>query len=164
MKFIGNYKKWLNPSWRQTVLDNQGIKSPKDWQSCINKNKYYQKSINAGYNFNSCLWHTYEKNILDINITQPPWIKNKFYWWIIKMNPGQFMPIHSDPKSIKENSMRYWIPLQDYTEGHLFIYKNKLITNYAEGDVYRYTNTYDIHGSANIGYEPRVILQITEIT
>jgi hypothetical protein len=52
--------------------------------------------------------------------------------------------------------------LQDYHPGHIFVYKDEMITNYKKGDVYAYTSSTDLHGAANIGHIPRLVLQITE--
>jgi hypothetical protein len=78
------------------------------------------------------------------------------------MYPGQFTPMHRDPHTIDINCKRYWIPLQDYELGHIFIYKDQIITNYKKGDVYTYDDANEIHGAVNLGFTPRVILQITE--
>jgi hypothetical protein len=44
----------------------------------------------------------------------------------------------------------------------LFIYGSTLIKDYKAGDVYEYIDSHDTHGAANIGHEPRVVLQVTE--
>jgi hypothetical protein len=72
------------------------------------------------------------------------------------------MPMHTDPHTHEESCKRYWIPLQDYESGHIFIYKNTLMTEYSANDVFVYKNAQDSHGAANIGHTPRVVLQVTE--
>jgi len=57
---------------------------------------------------------------------------------------------------------RYWMPLQDYTAGHVFIYKDKMIADYKAGDVYQFDNETDTHGAANIGHTSRIMLLVTE--
>jgi hypothetical protein len=37
-----------------------------------------------------------------------------------------------------------------------------LIKDYKELDVFEYESSTDLHGAANIGHTPRVILQVTE--
>ena len=46
-------------------------------------------------------------------------------------------------------------PKEDYLYRH---YKN----NYNKGDVFEYAHAQDIHGAANIGHIPRLVLQVTE--
>jgi hypothetical protein len=72
------------------------------------------------------------------------------------------MPMHTDPHTHERQCNRYWIPLQGYESGHLFIYKNQLITNYKAFDVFKYDHEHDAHGAANIGHSPRIVLQVTE--
>jgi hypothetical protein len=46
------------------------------------------------------------------------------------MLPGNCMPIHTDPHtSYESNSQRYWVPLQDYQNGHWFVYNDVVITD-----------------------------------
>jgi hypothetical protein len=54
------------------------------------------------------------------------------------------------------------MPLQDYTAGHVFIYKDEMITGYKAGDVFQFENETDIHGAANIGHTARIMLLVTE--
>jgi hypothetical protein len=72
------------------------------------------------------------------------------------------MPMHVDPHTVSKPCKRYWMPLQDYYPGHIFVYGDEMINGYREGDVYMFDREFDIHGSANIGHMPRVMLLITE--
>jgi hypothetical protein len=54
------------------------------------------------------------------------------------------------------------MPLQDYEPGHIFIYKDDIINDYLMGDVYEFESPTDIHGAANIGHTPRLMLLVTE--
>jgi len=74
------------------------------------------------------------------------------------------MPMHSDPHVYERDGTRYWIPLQDYHSGHVFIYNDKLMTDYKKGDVFVFLDSYDVHGAANIGHQTRLSLLITEYT
>jgi len=134
--YRGNFANWINPTWRELVLNTVGQARPRDW------------------------W-VYEEHDLNIKIS-PPWCTGKTEWWITKLMPGQFMPMHTDPFTHYETCKRYWVPLQDYQPGHLFVYGNLVLTKYSAGDVYEYINSQDIHGAANIGHMPRVVLQVTE--
>lgn len=162
MRCIGNYNSWINDDWICKVLTAPGQARPRDWppSSKIEKEEYI-KYESVGYNLNDVNWWLYENSDLDITIV-PPWTSGRVQWWITKLNPGQFMPMHTDPHTHNNTCSRYWVPLQDYQPGHVFVYKDNMITNYKKGDVYIYDNSTDLHGAANIGHTPRVVLQITE--
>ena len=49
------------------------------------------------------------------------------------------MPMHTDPHTHDDqNCKRYWVPLQDFIPGHVFIYGNSMVANYKRGDVFQY--------------------------
>lgn len=162
MQFLGNYKEWIDPTWRNLVLSTTGQARPRDWPP-INavESAEYKRYSEAGYDLNAVNWWVYEETDLEIKVN-PPWCQGKIHWWLTKLYPGQFMPMHSDPHTHDSNCKRFWIPLQDYEPGHIFIYKDQMITGYKTGDVYQYFSSQDMHGAANIGHSPRVVLQITE--
>ena len=58
----------------------------------------------------------------------------------------------------------YWMPLQDYENGHIFMYEDQVITNYKKGDVWMYSDSTALHGASNIGFTPRIVLQISTFT
>jgi hypothetical protein len=160
--YRGNYADWINPIWREMVLTTEGQARPRDWppETAI-ESAEYSKAQNAGYDLTAVNWWVYEKKDLAIEIN-PPWCTGKVSWWITKLMPGQFMPMHTDPFTHYDACKRYWVPLQNYEYGHLFVYRNIVLTTYNTGDVYEYVNSQDIHGAANIGHTPRVVLQVTE--
>lgn len=162
MIYKGNFYSWVDPLWEHLVLTRQGQARPRDWPA-LNKieSSEYARSKEAGYDLEAVHWWVYEETDLNIDI-RAPWIQGQYHWWITKMYPGQFMPMHTDPHAHQENSIRYWIPLQDYHPGHIFMYKDTVMTNYKAGDVYCYHDSRDMHGAANIGHIPRIVLQITE--
>lgn len=165
MKYIGNYKEWINSEWLTEVLSSNGFEGKIVVTSVSNKDRYaeYQKAISAGYNTDTIYWWRYTNEITTFDIVNPPWINstNKLTWWIVKQLPGQIQPMHVDVDKTN-NCRRYWIPLQDYEPGHIIVNENKLITNYITGDVYEFDTPLDYHGSANISFIPRVVLLITE--
>jgi len=162
MKYIGNYQSWINPLWEHLVLTRTGQARPRDWPpSSTVESQEYTKYKNAGYDLNAVNWYVYEETDLNISIN-PPWVKGKCHWWITKLNPGQYMPMHTDPDTHYNKCIRYWVPLQDYVVGHIFIYNNFMVSNYKAGDVYAYKDSIDEHGAANISYVPRLVLQVTE--
>lgn len=162
MIYRGNFSSWIDPKWREVVLTTAGQARPRDWppETAV-ESAEYRKAQAAGYDLTAVNWWVYEKQDLNINI-DPPWCTGKTSWWITKLMPGQFMPMHTDPFTHYDTCKRYWVPLQDFEPGHLFVYDNNLIKDYKTGDVFEYYDSKDSHGAANIGHTPRIILQVTE--
>lgn len=162
MNYIGNYSDWIENYWLAEILSNDGQARPRDWPA-VNavESAEYAKAKEAGYDLNSVHWWVYEKQDVSFDVV-PPFVTGDYHWWITKLYPGQFMPMHTDPHTHDRDCIRYWVPLQDYHSGHIFIVNDQLITDYRKGDVYSYINSHDSHGAANIGHIPRLILQITE--
>jgi hypothetical protein len=162
MKFVGNFSRWVNPLWEHLVLTRTGQARPRDWpaSTAVEANEY-KRYKEAGYDLTAVNWWVYEDQDLNIDIS-PPWTTGQVHWWITKLLPGQYMPMHTDPDTHGKNCKRYWVPLQDYHPGHIFMYNDQVITNYKLGDVYTYIDSTDLHGAANIGHIPRIILQVTE--
>jgi hypothetical protein len=165
MKQLGNIK---NNDWIDQVLDKvmsfQGVLRPKEGGVPEGKEGYqeWQKAIDAGYDPNAVYFQMFTKDILDIDIPKFYTCNRKHHWWITKMMPGQFMPMHVDPHTLQQqNADRFWIPLQDWQPGHIFMYENYVTTDYKKGDIYQYTDCAALHGAANIGTMPRVVLQVT---
>ena len=160
MKWCSNWKYNLHPALRQLVLDKEGQARPRDWPPAFAvESDEYKRAEEAGYDLSQVHWWVYEEKNLG-NIVLP--LENDYHWWITKLYPGQFMPMHSDPHTHERSCNRYWIPLQDYEPGHIFIYKDNLVKDYKAFDVYKYDHEQDLHGAANIGHTPRVVLQVTE--
>lgn len=164
MKFLGNYREWINPQWLTEVLNSRGDGRPAEGQisDTPEMEQEYQKARAAGYKDNEIYFWMFDKKNSSIDIPQPPFLEGKYHWWITKMLPGNFMPIHVDPHTLyQKNSNRFWMPLQDWQPGHIFMYENQVITDYKAGDVWIYDNPAALHGAANIGYVPRIVLQIS---
>jgi hypothetical protein len=160
MLCIGNWNHYIDTSLRQSVLDTEGRARPRDWPPAFAvESAEYAKAQEAGYDLTAVHWWVYEEK--DLGKLELP-LANEYHWWITKLYPGQFMPMHTDPHTHERPCKRYWIPLQDYEPGHIFIYKDKLMTKYSANDVFVYDDEKDIHGAANIGHTPRVVLQVTE--
>lgn len=163
MQYKGNFKEWVDPQWVDYVLANRGDGRPAEGQkpNSLEMIEEYRKARLAGYGDDSIYFWMFDKNNTSFNI-DPPFITGKCHWWITKMLPGNFMPMHHDPHtSYEKNSQRYWLPLTDWSPGHVFMYEDQVITNYKIGDVWQYTEAGALHGAANIGHTPRVILQIS---
>jgi hypothetical protein len=163
MEYIGNYSDWIKKEWILELLNNSGTPRPSGGKTPDTKEEKieYQKAIEAGYSENETYFFMFDKDNFKFNLF-PPFVQSNYHWWITKMMPGNFMPMHVDPHTLYEpNSQRYWMPLQDYSPGHIFMYENLVITDYKAGDVYRYKTSSAIHGAANIGHVPRVVLQVS---
>ena len=157
---IGNWQNYISSDLKQLVLNTVGQARPRDWPPAFAvESAEYAKAKEAGYDLNAVHWWVYEEK--DLGKLELP-LENEYHWWITKLYPGQYMPMHTDPHTHQKPCRRYWIPLQDYEPGHIFIYKNELINNYKAYDVYTYDHEQDMHGAANIGHTPRVVLQVTE--
>lgn len=163
MKFIGNYADWIDPNWGKLIMTTRGYGRPLEGPqpNSSEMEEEYSKARSAGYTDNSIMFWMLDKNNCDIEIN-PPWISGKYHWWITKMLPGNFMPMHQDPHTqFEKNSERYWIPFQDWEPGHIFMYEDQVITNYKAGDVWAYNEAGALHGAANIGHTSRIVLQIS---
>jgi len=163
MNYIGNFSSYIKQEWVDEVQQKRGIGRPAEGKtpdSHQEKNEYH-KALSAGYKSTEVYFYMFDKSNLDFDIDLP-FINKNYHWWITKMLPGNFMPMHVDPHThYQKNSERYWIPMQDYSPGHIFLYEDQFISNYKMGDLYRYYDSTAIHGAANIGHTPRLILQVS---
>lgn len=163
MKYLGNYKDWFKQEWIDELLSEQGTPRPKQGKrpDSPEEELEYANARSAGYRDDQTYFYMFDKNNVSFDIV-PPFVEEKFHWWITKMLPGNFMPVHRDPHTLyQKNSKRYWMPLQDWENGHIFIYEDKIITNYRAGDVWFYEDATALHGAANIGLTTRLILQVS---
>ena len=164
MKYVGNYKEWIQPEWIDKLISNPGVARPSQGKrpSSPEEQLEYDKAKLAGYSESATYFWMFDKDSIPFDLPTPPFIQGSYHWWITKMMPGNFMPIHRDPHTVYEtNSNRYWMALQDWQPGHIFMYEDQVITNYRAGDVYVYNDPTALHGAANIGHTPRLILQVS---
>ena len=163
MKYLGNYRDWINPDWLITLTAESGMGRPRDGKrpDSPEEELEYERARSAGYKDDAVYFWMFDENNFPADI-KPPFIDGQFHWWITKMLPGNFMPMHVDPHTLyQRNSKRYWMPFQDWEPGHIFMYKDSVITNYKAGDVWVYEDATALHGAANIGHTPRIVLQIS---
>jgi hypothetical protein len=166
MKYLGNYQDWIQPSWIDNILSVPGFGAPKDFNidkeiSLGQRSTMHEseRRVYEVYGTDKIFFYLLESKCLSFDI-QPPWLTEKFDWWVTKMMPGQFIPIHSDgPKHL--TGKRYWMPLLDWEPGHLFLYEDISITKYTSGDLWEYEDSLASHGAINIGNNIRLILQIS---
>lgn len=177
MKYYGNYKKLIKPEWIDSLLETKGIEiSPwKDHdesnnyneidlnQTLVNDEKEKELYINGAYDENLIMAEIFDQRNIPFKLDLGE--LNRFLrgdWWIVKQKPGQFMPLHRDTPNIHDNNFRFWMPWTDYSQGHVFIHEGEFIKNYSSGDLYRYNQDNDLHGSVNIGLTTRIVLQISQ--
>jgi len=162
MKYIGNYKDWINPDWIQYLLNYNGTLRPSGGDNPDSEE--FKIATKVGYDLTKTYWQHYCNTSCPLVVTSPINTDREIMWWFIKMLPGNFMPMHRDPhvtEKDKSNCSRYWMPLQDYEPGHVFIYNDEFMCNYSAGDLWMYDDANEIHGACNIGYSPRLTFQFT---
>lgn len=164
MNYVGNFSNWIDAAWFEEVLANRGIGRPGEGKkpNSPEEKLEYQKAIAGGYDPASIYFYMFDKNSVSFTLPRPPFVEGNFHWWITKMLPGQFMPMHIDPHTnYEKNSRRFWMPWQDYQGGHIFAYEDQIVANYKAGDVYEYSNSKALHGAANVGLSSRIVLQVS---
>ena len=174
MKYIGNYKEWITPELMKHLETHEGdlrnVWQPERWQGHPELDKY-RTLAEPGYSEGKSIFHQFNQMSSDmqgLTITLPvlPEQRRKTFWWFVKLNPGEMQAMHIDPHLVEvANPVRYTMYLQDYEPGHVFIYQDegedKLMTNYKAGDLYEWSEPFNVHGVVNIGYNTRYSLQIT---
>ena len=171
MEFIGNYKNWIIENSIIEMLENKKGDTTPVWQpDRWNGNQtldHYRELARPGYSCNKFFFHQLNSDseeMQDYKFIYPnlPKERNNKLWWFVKLYPGEFQAMHVDPHLTEvKNFVRYTIFLQDWMPGHIFVYDDKILTNYKAGDTYEWNDPECIHGPANIGYTPRLTLQIT---
>ena len=161
MKYIGNYSDWINDEWVTYLLSNPGFPRP---DTKISENTFEEKQnsniSNQGYT-NSTYWYKFTNENFPFDIKMPTG-ETPLLWWFVKMLPGNLIPMHLDQdEEIGKHTNLYWMSLVDYEQGHLFVSNNQLLTNYKKGDLYMLDDANDLHGSCNIGFNPRLIFNFT---
>lgn len=157
MKYIGNYASWIKQEYIDYILSNDGTKRPGGGP---NPDVHeFTDAKNAGYDLTGTWWHIYEPKTFPFNVTLPFEFDGDFIYWCIKMKPGHYMPMHRDPHTLIDryrDVKRFWMPLQDYEPGHIFMYNKEVLTDYKKGDIYMYDDAQELHGACNIGYNTRI--------
>jgi hypothetical protein len=173
MRVIDNVADWIKDEWIEEILSTPGMSVPRDlfvnnqMLSEIDKGERDQmhpteRAIYETYGTDGIHFQLLEDGLLSFDI-DPPWITDElFEWWVTKMYPGQYIPVHKDNlRGGDINTKRYWIPLSDYDPGHIFLYEDTIVTKYKKGDLYLYDEAQAWHGAINLGSTPRIILQVS---
>lgn len=163
MKYIGNFYHWIKDEWINYLLNNDGVPRPNTFSENPDTEEF-KIAPEVGYDLSKTWWYHYSEKSCPLKITPPINISNEYMWWFIKILPGGMMPMHKDPhvtESDVKNVRRFWMPLQDYVPGHVFVYNNIFMTDYKAGDLWSYIDANEIHGACNIGYTPRLTFQFS---
>jgi hypothetical protein len=155
MKYKGNYKSWIDPQWIDHMSCNSGIVCP---DQLVGE----QLELEKYQHFSHARWRVYNHTNTDLYLEPPLELNQSWHWWMVRQDSGDSMPVHRDPHAVLEkNVRRFWMPLQDYVRGHVFVYEDSMIVNYTAGDLYEFNNEDAEHFSANLGFEPRYTLMFS---
>ena len=131
MKLVGNINSYLSTELMDYMLTTEGTAKPS--------------------------WQVFNGSNLPFKLDWP--FTGELKWWFSKLNPGDTFPMHVDTFK-DDNNKRYWIACQDYEPGHVFIYKDTLVTNYRAGDVFLFDEPTALHGAANLSTVAKISLQV----
>lgn len=162
MEYVGNFKEWVVDDFIDVILKSEGDRRPKD-DIKVRESEIYNKWITAGYDFKKIKWTLYYQTHFENRIELPPFFKNVKTWWISRLDPGDIFPFHQDLFEDDISIDRFSMMLTDYQPGHVFMYGNRCISNYRAGDVFKFTNSKEWHGACNIGFVPKITLQISTL-
>jgi len=188
MQFINNQKDWISKDLMEILKTRKGDKIP-IWDPKRGKGHPLLDQLTAwgkahfGESIPQQYFHIFKedtKDIQDFEFVMPnlPKIGKNIYWWFVKLQPGEIQLMHYDMHILGafykdntfsevvevqkiKNPIRYTMFLQDYQPGHIFTYKDQMLSNYKAGDIYEWSDPELLHGVANISFTPRYTLQIT---
>lgn len=150
MKYIGNHSSWVPKELIELMKTQPGQE----------KSLYNDPSLSTEYKQLSEPWFSSGEQVYeeyDYNLPELPFTaEGNVTYSIVKLNPGQMKFLHSD----LGYSKRYTMFLGDWSIGHIFEFKDKMLSEYKLGDVYEWTDPNIEYCSINIGYEPAYLLQI----
>jgi hypothetical protein len=186
LKIIGNFKNWIQQEWLDYMMITDGSCFPKEateesepgmvQAAILNKNPYTGEYVNDGtesWDPKCVCCITYREDQLPFEIGMPFKINYPYEWFFMKLKPGMMQPIHQDYSldgkdyangsavSNKENVIRYWMPMQDYMRGHMFLYDDAIIKDYTAGDLFLHDGEDVWHGGGNIGHATRFTFNLT---
>lgn len=170
MKYIGNFKDWINPVLLERILSTQGdptlLNQPGNWVGHPEHEAWYKEFCRAGYDkcsFYSNMYMSLTKDIQGFDIKPPFDLEGREWtWWFIKFLPGSVACMHYDPHTkIQKTAKRYWMAMMDYEPGHVFVADGIMMKNYKAGDVWTWDKADLMHGVVNLSMTPRLTFQFT---
>ena len=163
MIYLGNFKNKIKQEWIDEILSVPGVISPKDLWTRESPHRVDRYLESLGYCLDAEYYIviyanmlSFEKEITDMITELVPEHKG-LQWWITKMGPGQFIPLHRDLR-ISERQERYWMTLTNESPGHLIMYEDEVITKYQAGDTWQLPDSEGQHAAANLGSGVRIAL------
>lgn len=141
MKFLSNYKPWINPKWIDYCSAKQGTKQngPKGVKHVA---------------FEGLSWELYDRHNTDFNISPPyDFGTHSWEWWIKKILPSGGFPV----VTLTESTRRFWMPLTNYEPGHIFIYEDQMIAPFNAGDLFEFEHNAP-YASVNLGVDPMYMM------
>ena len=170
MKLIGNYADWITPKLmnhlRTRTGDTTQVWQPERWTGHPLLEQY-REMARPGFAHKNHDFQQFNEGSVDMQdfkvvLPEFPETRRCCFWWFVKLNPGQMQAMHIDPHLVEvKNPVRYTMFLEDFQPGHIFVYDDKMISNYKAGDVYEWSDPMIVHGVVNIGYNTRYTLQVT---
>lgn len=170
MEYIGNYAEWITPSLMEHLKTSNGdttpVWQPDRWQGHPLLDQY-REMARPGYSHKAHDFQQFNEGSKDmsnfaISLPDLPKQRKLCFWWFVKLLPGQMQAMHIDPHLVEvKDPVRYTMFLEDFQPGHIFVYDDKMISNYKAGDVFEWSDPMIVHGVVNIGYNTRYTLQIT---
>lgn len=171
MNYVGNHSNWIIENSIVEMLKNKKgdctpVWQPDRWSGNATL-EHFKELARPGYSNNKFFFHQLNRKSVDMKGYTFPYLdlpekRNNMAWWFVILYPGEFQAMHIDPHLTEiKNFVRYTMFLQDWEPGHIFVYDDKILTNYKAGDLYEWSDPMTIHGPANIGYNARYTLQIT---
>lgn len=166
VKLIKNNAEWVNQELLTKIISGTGEQRPLiDEQDEPWKRDQWQRWIDTGYDMKGVSWNMFywhhlgmkamEDLVLPIDICA-----ERIEWWFSRIDPCCVFPMHVDAfKTECKNFRRFSVPMQDYVDGHIFIYEGKNLEGYRAGDVFEFENPRAWHGAANLSMIPKVSFQ-----
>ena len=166
--YIGNNADWIADEWVDYILNNDGERLPKAIpkdiveQTCFVGNDDFHGR--EEWDFNDTVCHSYKQEQFPFKLILPE-IEETYTdneWWFVKYNVGKVQPVHQDfPIEDGLNVNRYWMPVQDFKEGHIFWYEDEQISNYKAGDLFKFHKSDAWHAGGNMGHYTRIAFNFT---
>lgn len=166
-KLVANFGDWIKPEWIEYLLKEPGMRKPEYIPGQDEFNQAHEKITNT-YDMRHTFWYKFESKNFPFPAPFPFTVDGVEFkegknceWWILKYLPGNLMPFHVDMDGSITHMTKFWMPLQDYKQGHVMIYGDELVANYKAGDLFMFEDLLTPHGACNMGYEPRLLLCMT---
>lgn len=170
MRYIGNYKDWITPELMNHLETHNGdlmpVWQPERWQGHPLLDQF-REMARAGFAHKNHDFHQFNAKSADMEnfkvvLPKFPEKRKHCFWWFVKLLPGEMQAMHIDPHLVEvKNPVRYTMYLQDYHPGHIFVWDDKMSSNYKAGDVFEWSDPMIVHGCVNISYLTRYTLQVT---